>query len=176
MQLLDKYVQPLIYSVMKDSVLRVVTMLIVLALSACTPVKFYSDAGLTKNTGIKYYTVKPYLQVEKDPLNNNILKAAVIYLPDLENPQYMVLKDGLGSRKMDLKLTEGSINTLGIATDPKIAESIEAMAALIAKSAAAIEDLSGLKGFPPAAGSSITELYEITMADGITAVRKIDIR
>ena len=136
-----------------------------------------SNAALTQKSGLKYYTVKPYLLVERDPATSNVLKASVVYMPDLENPQYMVVKDGLGSRKVDLKLTEGSINIISLATDPKIAESIEALATLAAKSTAALADLSALKGvYPTAPSSTVTELYEVIMANGTTSVKKIDIK
>ena len=162
---------------MKNTLTKVVAGIFILSFIGCAPVKFYSNAELTQKSGLKYYTVKPYLMVERDPENSNVLKATVIYLPDLENPQYMVIRDGLGSRKVDLKLTEGSINTFSVATDPKIAESIEAFAALAAKGTAAIADLSALKGIPPtAATSTITELYEIFMNNGVTSVKKIEIK
>lgn len=162
---------------MKQAILRTAIFLALSALAGCSPVKFYSNSGLTESSGLKYYTVKPYLMVEKEAVSNNVVKVSVIYMPDLENPQYMVVRDGLGARKVDLKLTDGSISTLGLSTDPKIAESIEALSALISKSASAIDDLSNLKGIPPMAGSAIvTELYELTMSNGSTQVRKIEIK
>jgi len=162
---------------MKNTLINLVAGIVILAFSGCTPVKFYSNAELTLRSGLKYYTVKPYLLVERDPVTSNVLKASVVYMPDLENPQYMVVKDGLGSRKVDLKLTEGSINTISLSTDPKIAESIEALATLAAKGTAAIADLSALKGvYPGAASSSFTELYEVIMANGETTVKKVDIK
>jgi hypothetical protein len=149
---------------------------ILLVLTGCASVKFYSNPGLTENTGLKYYTAKPYLQVEKDPGNNSIVKATVIYLPDLANPQYMVIKDGLGSRKVDLKLTDGTISTFGVATDPKIEESIDATAALISKRASAISDLVVLKGIPQAAAATITELYEILINPDGTTLKKVEFK
>jgi hypothetical protein len=162
---------------MKKSISAAIAGLIILVLTGCAPVKFYSNPGLTQNSGLKYYTVKPYLQVEKDPLNNSVVKVTVIYLPDLSNPQYMVIKDGLGSRKVDLKLTDGSINTFGVTTDPKIAETIEAMAAMISKSASAITDLAAPKSIQPiAASSTITELYEVIMGPDGTSMKKVEFR
>jgi len=156
---------------------NLITATLILVLTGCAPVKFYSNPDLTKNSGLKYYTVKPYLQVEKDPVNNSVVKATVIYLPDLLNPQYMVIKDGLGSRKVDLKLTGGSINTFGVTTDPKIAETIEAMAALISKSTGAITDLSAMKVTPQAAANAtITELYEVFMGPDGTSMKKVEFR
>ena len=150
---------------------------IILVLTGCAPVKFYSNPGLTESTGLKYYTAKPYLQVEKDPLNNSVVKATVIYLPDLANPQYMVIKDGPGSGKVDLKLTDGSINALGVATDTKITETIDALAALISKSTSAVTDLSSLKGLPQvSAASTITELYEIFMGTDGTTLKKLEFK
>ena len=162
---------------MKKSIFAAIAGLIILVLTGCAPVKFYSNQGLTEKSGLKYYTAKPYLQVEKDPVNNSVVKATVIYLPDLANPQYLVVKDGLGSRKVDLKLTDGSINTLGVATDTKIAETIDALAALISKSSAAITDLSALKGILPAATpATITELYEVFMGTDGTTLKRVDFK
>jgi hypothetical protein len=162
---------------MKNLIIAALVSLTILAFTGCSPVKFYSNPGLTQNTGLKYYTVKPYLQVEKDLSSGNIVKATVVYLPDLMNPQYMVLRDGLGSRKVDIKLTDGAISTFGVATDPKIAESIDALAGLISKSSAAIADLTTLKGVPNmAAPATVTELYEVFMGPEGTTVKKIEFK
>ncbi len=162
---------------MKNALIKLVSGVFILAFTGCAPVKFYSNSELTKKSGLKYYTVKPYLQVERDPINNGIVKATILYLPDLENPQYIAMKDGLGSRKLDLKLTDGSINTFGLDSDPKIAETIAALTGLVSKTATAITDLSTLKGIPPtAASSTITELYDIIMTNGLTSVKKIEIK
>jgi hypothetical protein len=162
---------------MKKSIFAAIVGLVILVLTGCAPVKFYSNPGLTAESGLKYYTVKPFLMVEKDPVNNNVTKATVIYLPDLVNPQYMVIKDGFGSKKVDLKLTDGSINTFGVESDMKIAETINALAALISKGTTAITDLVALKGIPQAAAAStITELYEIFMGPDGTTVKKVEFK
>jgi hypothetical protein len=129
---------------------------------------------MTKETGLKYYTTKPYIQIERDN-NNNIVKSTVIYLPDLSEPVYLIVKDGPGSGKMDLKLTDGTISTLGIATDPKIADTIESLAALLSKTTGSIADLSSLKSLPQASASATTtELYEVLMTTKGTTMRKIE--
>jgi len=61
------------------------TPLTLFALTGCAHVKFYSNPGLTEKTGLKYYTVNPYLMVERDPENNRVVKVTVIYLPDLRD-------------------------------------------------------------------------------------------
>ena len=161
---------------MKNASIKIVSGIFILAFTGCATVKFYSNSELTKKSGLKYYTVKPYLQVERDILNNNIVKATILYLPDLENPQYIAMKDGFGSRKLDLKLTDGTINTFGLETDPQIAESIAALTALVSKTATTITDLSTLKGIPVAASpATLTELYDIIMTNGLTSVRRIEI-
>lgn len=161
---------------MKNALIKIVTGIFILAFTGCSPVKFYSNAELTKQAGFKYYTVKPYLQVERDQTTNNIVKATILYLPDLENPQYVAIKDGLGSRKLDLKLTDGTITTLGLDTDPLIAETLTALGNIASKTASAVTDLATLKGVPPtAASTTITELYDIIMTNGITSVKKIEV-
>ena len=162
---------------MKNALIKVVSGIFILAFTGCSPVKFYSNAELTKQSGFKYYTVKPYLQVERDLSTNNIVKATILYLPDLENPQYVAIKDGLGSRKLDLKITDGTIAALGLDTDPLIAETLTAIGNVVSKTASAVTDLSTLKGVPPkAASSTITELYDIVMTNGITSVKKIEVK
>jgi hypothetical protein len=162
---------------MKNALIKLVSGVFILAFTGCASVKFFSNMELTKKSGLKYYTVKPYLQVERDQATSSIFKATILYLPDLENPQYIAVKDGLGSRKLDLKLTEGSINTFGSDTDPKIAETITALSGLVSKTASTITDLSAFRNVPPAAApSTIIELYDIIMTNGLTSVKRIDIK
>ena len=162
---------------MKKSICATIVGLIILAFIGCAPVKFNTNPGLTENTGLKYYTVKPFLFVEKDPVNGSITKATVVYLPDLVNPQYIVVKGGIGSKKIDLKLADGSINTFGLDSDTKIPESLNALASLISKGTTAVTDLSAMKVIPPAAAASIiTELYEVFMSPAGTTVKKVEFK
>lgn len=157
---------------MKTTTLLAALVCILISGSGCTPVKFYSDPSLTRETGLKFYSLKPFIKVERELQAGNIIKAEIIYLPDLSNPQYLMVKDGPGSRKIDVKLKDGAISELGVATDPQIDESIEALASLIDKSAEAAKDLSTLKGM--AATPNVVELYEIIMSTDGTRVRKVD--
>jgi hypothetical protein len=61
-----------------------------IAFSGCASVKFYSDPGLRKETGLRYYTLKPYLLVEYQAEKDNTVKTSVVYLPDLENPSILL--------------------------------------------------------------------------------------
>ena len=161
---------------MGKSILAAFAGMFVFLLTSCAPVKFYSDSELTKKSGLKYYSAKPYLQVERD-INNNVVKATVIYLPDLTEPMYLVVKDGLGSRKIDVKLTDGTLNTIGIATDPGIDGIIKSLAALISGTSSAVTDLATLKGLPmTAAASTITELFEINISHDGTSLRKVELK
>jgi hypothetical protein len=162
---------------MKNALLKFISGVFILAITGCTSVQFYSNPELTKKAGLKYYTVKPYLQVEREPVNNSIVKATILYLPDLENPQYIVMKDGLGSKKLDVKLADGAISTFGLDSDPKINESVEALTELISETASAVTDLSTLKGIPGAAATpTITEIYDIIITNGQTSVKKIEVK
>jgi hypothetical protein len=162
---------------MKKSIFASFAGIVILLVSGCSPVKISSDPQLSQSTGIRYYTVKPYLQVDRDVSNNSIVKATVLYLPDLEKPQYLEIKGGIGSKKVDLKLADGSVNTFGLDSDPKIAETLTALANLASKASSAVSDVVSIKSIPPAAGSStVTELYDIIMSNGVTTVKKIEIK
>jgi hypothetical protein len=162
---------------MKKSTCAAIIGFTIFVFSGCAPVKFYSNSELTASTGLKYYTSKPFLLVEKDLVNGNITKATVIYLPDLLNPQYINVKGGIGSKKLDLKLTDGSINTFGLDSDTKIAESVNALASLISKGTSVIADLTALKALPPtAAAPTVTELYEVFMDPTGTTLKKVEFK
>jgi len=161
---------------MRNKILTSIICLSILTLAGCSQVKIFSNTGLTEKTGLKYYTVKPFLEVEREPESNRIVKVTVIYLPDLANPQYMAIKDGLGSRKVDLKLTDGAISTLGFTSDSKIAESVDALASLISEGSAAVKDLGTLKNQQGMkAVSNTVELYEIVIGADKTTLREVSI-
>jgi hypothetical protein len=51
---------------MKNAIIKLVSGVFILAFAGCASVKFYSNSELTKKSGLKYYTVKPVLQVERE--------------------------------------------------------------------------------------------------------------
>ncbi len=160
---------------MKKTITELVICFIILAFAGCAPVQIYSNNSLTSKTGLKYYTVKPFLQVEKEAGTDRIVKATIVFLPDLANPQYMVMRDGLNSRKVSLKFSDGAINTFGYTSTSKVPESVEALAALLTKSTEAITDLKSANGLQPAkAPSNTVELYEIVIGADKTTLRKIN--
>jgi hypothetical protein len=161
---------------MKNKILTSIFCLAVLALDGCSPVKIFSNSGLTEKSGLKFYAVKPFLQVERDSETNRVVKATVLYLPDLANPQYMAIKDGPGSRKVDLKLTDGSINTFGYASDTNVAETLSSIAALLSKGTTALTELNAIKA-PQGlkAVSNSMELYEIIIGAEKTTLREVTI-
>ena len=71
-------------------------------LAGCATVKVYSDAGLTNETGLRFYTLKPYLLVEYTSDKDNPVKTSVVFIPDISSPQYMKLKPGIGSSELKI--------------------------------------------------------------------------
>jgi hypothetical protein len=161
---------------MKKTLLAAFISLTIILFTGCAPVQFYSNKGLTEKTGLKYYTVKPFLHVERDSETNRIVKATVIYQPDLANPQYMVIRDGLNSRKVNLKFTDGSINTFGYTSTSKVGESVDALASIISKGTDALTDLNSLKSLQAVkAPSSTVELYEIIFGADKTSLKLVTV-
>jgi hypothetical protein len=159
---------------MKTKMFAAIVSLTVIVFTACAPVQFYSNKGLTEKTGLKYYTVKPFLHVERDSETGKIVKATIIYLPDLANPQYMIIHDGLNSRKINLKFINGSIDTFGYTSTGKVGESVDALAALISKGTDALTDLNALKSLQAVKNPSNTvELYEIIFGADKTTLREV---
>jgi hypothetical protein len=159
---------------MKDTLHALFTGLIILTFTGCASVQIYSNKGLTEKTGLKYYTVKPFLHVEREPETNRIVKATVIYLPDLANPQYMVIREGFNSKKVNLKFSNGSLETFGYTSTGKVSESVDALAALISKGTDALTEINALKGLQAVkASSNKVELYEIIFGADKTTLREV---
>ena len=142
-------------------------------LGGCSSVKFYSDTGLSVKTGLRIYTTKPYLLVERNA--DKPPKTTHIWLPDLANPQYVVVKPGFGASEMKLAFENGSLNSYGITSDSRIPETITSLATLISKSSDAMNNL----GFPPAIPGqqpipdASFELYEIVIGKDGSALKRV---
>ena len=159
---------------MKNTILAVLVSVFIYAFIACSPVQFYSNKSLTEKSGLKYYTTKPFLHVERDPETNKVVKSTIIYLPDLANPQYMVMRDGLNSRKISLKFKDGCITDFGYSSIGKVSESVDALSGLITKSTDALTEINALKSIQPVKASSNTvELYEIVFGADKTTLREV---
>jgi anaerobic glycerol-3-phosphate dehydrogenase len=82
----------------------------------------------------------------------------------------------LNSRKVNLKFTNGSIDTFGYTSTGKVSESVDALAALITKSTDALTDLNALKSLQAVKASSNTvELYEIIFGADKTTLREVSV-
>ncbi len=79
--------------------------------------KVYSDAGLKNETGLRFYTLKPYLLVEYQAEKDNTVKTSVVYLPDLSAPQFMKLKPGIGSSELKMTFSNSALESYGVVTD-----------------------------------------------------------
>lgn len=143
-------------------------------LSGCASVKVYSGSDLTKQTGLKFYAVKPYLLVELKATKDNTIKTSVIYLPDIANPQYIVFKPGIGSNELKLAFTNGSLNSYGLITESQIPEIINALAGLVSKSSGVVGQLSQQANLPEQISNEADfRLYEIVIGAEGTRLKEV---
>lgn len=105
-----------------------ISVFFVFLLSACASVKTYSDADLKNKTGILYYPPKPYVLVSHTGAKDKPRDIEVVYLPDLSQPRYVVMKSGFGSSKLALNFSNGVLVSTSQEGDPKIVEAITALA------------------------------------------------
>lgn len=113
--------------------LRKILCLIALLLTttSCGRVAVFSDPKLEgPETGIKFYSPKPYVLVKRTGAKAQPIEISVVYLPDLENPLYAKAQPGIGSAKLDLKFENGVLTSLGQETDPKITDLISTLGGL----------------------------------------------
>ena len=110
----------------------------------CATVKFYDDKNLKTETGIKFYSAKPYLLVEHmlktsfNTANKNkavtiytLVKTSVIFLPDLLGPQYIKFRPGIGTSDLKINLNNSILTSYGLTTDTKIPETLSSIAGMI---------------------------------------------
>jgi len=149
-------------------------------MSGCATVKIYSDEGLRNETGLRFYTLKPYLLVEYLAEKDNTVKTTVIFLPDMASPQYMMLKPGVGSSELKMAFKNSALESYGVATDSQLPESMEAFAAMLSKSAYAAQAFEGAPPYTsPAEGESIPDqgtsfrLFEIITGPSGSTLREV---
>ena len=160
---------------MKRLIIVMVVAVCMILLARCATVKVYSDADLKNETGLRCYTLKPYLLVEYLAEKDNTVKTTVVYLPDLASPQYMVLKSGIGSGELKMTFNNSALESYGVTTDSKLPESMEAFAAMLSKSAYATNALTGpeSQGTRNAEQGTYFRLFEILPGKNETILREV---
>jgi hypothetical protein len=104
------------------------------------------------------------------------VKSNIIYLPDLANPQYMLMRDGVNSRKINLKFKDGYITDFGYSSTGKLSEAVDALARMISKSTDALTEITSLKGIQAVKASSNTvELYEIVFGTDKITLKEVTV-
>jgi hypothetical protein len=112
------------------------------AVSGCAGVNFYSDAALTKKTGIPIYGSKPYLMVVRTQAEDKPVEVSIQYLPDPSKVIYAEPTSGFGSANLTLSLTQGQMTAFGQETDTKVPELLGAVTGLITGRATAAKTLA----------------------------------
>lgn len=124
---------------MKRLIVFTVIAVTLIVLGGCATVRIYSDATLKNETGLRYYTLKPYLLVEYMAEKDKTIRTTVVYLPDLASPQYMVLQPGIGSSDLKMNFANSALTSYGVITESQLPESLEAFANVLSKSAYAAQ-------------------------------------
>ena len=97
---------------------------------------------LSKQTGLKYYTAKPYLLVGPTGNKDAPLKAEIISLPDLEHPTYAIYHPGWGQHIFSLAVSSnGTLSSYGQTADSKIPETIAAVGSLMGSAGSVVAGL-----------------------------------
>lgn len=103
---------------------------LILLFSSCAGIKFYDDKDSKNEIGLKYYQQKPFLLVEYNPSKDVKVKSTIIYLPDLQNPDYVKQKRGFGSSDLKMELENGMLKSFGSTYDSKVPETVTGVGSL----------------------------------------------
>lgn len=107
----------------------IAAVLAAMLLAGCAGFEFYDNAALEgKETGIKFYTPKPYLLVARKDAKP--VEISIVYLPDLSKPHYAKARSGWGSSNLTMKLADGAITEFGQQVDNGGAANLSSLASL----------------------------------------------
>jgi hypothetical protein len=110
----------------------VVPALAAVLLAGCAGFEFYENPELKgPETGMKFYTPKPYLLVGRVGGTEKPVDISVVYLPDLSKPVYAKARSGWGSSNLTMSLSDGRITQFGQQVDNNAAQSLTALQSLI---------------------------------------------
>lgn len=162
---------------MKKNLVLAVLAVAVIMITGCATVKVYSDAELTTETGLRYYTLKPYLLVEYMTSKDNTVKTSVVFLPDLSAPQYIKVKPGIGSSELKMTFINSTLESYGVATDSQLPESMAAFADILSKSAYAAQNFSDSRPDTDTVQEQVIpfRLFEIVFTASGIALREVEL-
>ncbi len=143
-------------------------------LTSCATVKFYSDESLKNETGLRVYSPKPFLLVEYRHTKTESVRTTIVYLPDLNKPQYIKPRPGIGSNALKLDISNGFLTSYGLTTDTKMPETLGKITDLLTKSTSSITDLVRNKT-DAEPDLPVFELYEIVISDGQTKLVQVQL-
>jgi len=104
---------------------------VALVLNGCGHIGFYdTDDAKSRETGVKFYTPKPYILVSRVQAKDNPIKVEVLYLPDLSKPIFARAVAGLGSSDLSMTFSNGTLAGFGQKTDPKLPETLTSVGGL----------------------------------------------
>ncbi len=160
---------------MKKSIVFAALVVACVAFSGCATVKVYSDAELKTETGLRFYTLKPFLLVEYVAEQNNPVRTTIVYLPDLATPQFLVVKAGLGSGELKATFKNSALESYGVVTDSQLPESMAAFADILSKSAYAAQTLNrpGPQEKPAPDQPTPFRLFEILETPSGTVLKEV---
>jgi hypothetical protein len=156
-----------------------------LAFTACAHTSFYSDPELKQETGFRYYTAKPYVLVSHTGATEKPTEVSIVYLPDMEHPQFAVSKAGWGSSEFSISVSNGiatevgqKMNSMGpetLAALGGIATSIGDLAKALAEAARTRRATEGTEPLQPETPAPTFELYEVRLKNGKTTLVRVDV-
>jgi len=160
---------------MKKLTILVVLAVVGILFTRCATVKVYSDAGLKNETGLRFYTLKPYLLVEYQAGKDNVVTTSVVFLPDIASPQFMKLRPGIGSSELKMTFSNSALESYGVVTDSQLPESMAAFADILSKSAYAAQNFSGTRQDtePDMQKTTPFRLFEIIITQAGTELREV---
>ncbi len=101
---------------------RLIAILIfVFATTSCARMQFFTNSELKGDeTGIRFYTPKPYLLVARTGNADKPVEVQSVYIPDLSKPTYAKATPGYGSADVSIALSNGMLTNFGSKTDSNI--------------------------------------------------------
>ncbi len=160
----------------------IIYMLIAYAVTSCSSIKFYNSHH--DEVGLKYFYPKPYILVQHNVSKDTPVKISLIYLPNLQDSQFVKVRNGIGTNQIEIDITNGILTKISSTADSKTPETITALGSLATALASFIKPTSA-SPTPSSASASPTpatavtapppfELYEVVFDGTCTKLYKVN--
>ncbi|NLV20299.1 MAG: hypothetical protein GXY51_12535 [Bacteroidetes bacterium] len=108
-------------------------------------------------------------KAEKD----NSIKTTIVFLPDISDPQFLVIKPGIGSHELKMNFENSALTSYGLVAESEYPELFESIASMLSKSAYAAQGFGGSETSAQNGSEQNFQLFELISDASGTRLKEV---